>query len=227
MANSDKAQSLITPIITAYTGAAAGESSALKHALECGSLLNRAMETVKADGDKWGRWRKKNLPDVQEETDKVYRRLAIASEKIEAIFADCKSIRDAIAKAAKYDLKTWELKPPKPEKPSKAKPASGSTATGQAPPVTDTPTLEQALKDKAGDEILIAISDDEEKLEEVAKASIGKLTPKQVCAILTETWEQEDIQKLQQGLSIFLVNNKKSEPSSLPKRPVGQQATAN
>jgi hypothetical protein len=53
----DKALSLVGPIITAYNAAEKAGADALRHALECGKHLCTAYETVTAEKGK-GKWRR-------------------------------------------------------------------------------------------------------------------------------------------------------------------------
>ena len=86
--------SLVGPIMDAYNAAEKAGANALSHALECGKHLREAHKTV--GKGKWKKWRDNNLLTVSEETERVYRRLAEAVAKKEDVFADCKSIRDAL-----------------------------------------------------------------------------------------------------------------------------------
>lgn len=67
-------------------------------------------------------------------------------------------------------------------------PKGDSTATGLPPPEADKPStgLEAELENAAADEIIDSIKDDADKLQEIAKASIAKLTPDKVCLALTK-----------------------------------------
>ena len=53
-------------------------------------------------------------------------------------------------------------------------------------------------------EIIANIQDDADKLEEVAKASIVKLTPDKVCDALTQAWDVEQLRDLAKRLSAHL-----------------------
>ena len=87
--------------------------------------------------------------------------------------------------------------PPKPRpKPNAAE--TGNGVTGLQPPPADRPStgLEAELENAGADEIISNIQGDAEKLEEVAKASLAKLTPDKVCSALIEVWEEKDISEL-------------------------------
>jgi hypothetical protein len=173
----------------AYNAAEKAGSNALRYALECGKHLNAAMKDV--GNGKWKKWRDQNLPAVSEETERLYRRLAEALAKKPDVFASCNSIRKAMEVLAKYNLKDMTLKPPRP------KPAeSGNGVTGLAPPEHDTPSTDPAvvLGEIAADEIIANI--DTDKLVDVAKASIVKLSPDKVSAALIEAWTAEQLRDL-------------------------------
>src|SRR5262249_37647026 len=144
----------------------------------------------------------KNLKEVSEETERVYRRLANAVAMKEDFFAECTSIRDALTHLAKYDPDTLELKPERPRQTKVAKSKSGSSATALQPaPPTDPVAVLQASD---ADEIITNIRDDADKLEGVARGSIIALTPQAVCDALKETWDRERIIDLHDLLAAHL-----------------------
>jgi hypothetical protein len=202
MANESKALVYVGPIMTAYNAAEKAGASALAHALECGKQLNLAKEDVDEvmGKGKWKGWCKQNLPLVSEETERVYRRLADAVAKKENIFAKCKSIRAALQHLSGFDENLNEK--PKPVRTSK--PRSGSSAAGLDAPETAS-GLEAELENAAPDEIIKGIQDDTDKLEEVARASVAKLTPEKVCDALTKAWAEDQIKELRQRLSAHLL----------------------
>jgi hypothetical protein len=172
----------------AYNAAEKAGASALGYALECGKHLNAAKKDV--GKGKWKKWCENNLPAVSEETERVYRRLAEALAKKEDVFAACKSIRDALQHLSGLD----ENLEPKPKKPRTQR--TGSSATGLHPPETDTTStgLKAELENAAADEIVVSI--DTDKLEEVAKASLVKLSPDKVCDALTKAWTADQLHDL-------------------------------
>jgi len=91
--------------MTAYKAAQRAEVDALKYAFECGYHLNLAKENVEEANGKWKSWCKENIPEIPQTTENLYRRLADAVANDENIFADCKSIRDAIKKLPKRERK--------------------------------------------------------------------------------------------------------------------------
>src|SRR5215472_831944 len=107
MAN-DNALSFVGKIKTAFKAAQKAEGDALKHATECGYHLNLAKENVEEAKGKWKSWCKENIPEIPQTTENLYRRLALAHGNDENIFADCKSIRDAIKKLPKRERKSKE-----------------------------------------------------------------------------------------------------------------------
>jgi hypothetical protein len=214
--STDKALSLVGPITQAYNAAEKAGADALHYALECGKHLNSAYETVTAEKSKgkWKQWRETNLPKVSEETERLYRRLAAAVEKREDAFAKCKSIRTAIKHLSGLD-ENLNPKPPAP-RPQR----TGSSATGLQPPETDTPSggLKVELENAAADEIIGNIQDDADKLEEVAKASIAKLTPDKVCRALTKAWDADRLRDLNRQVTAYLATLG-STPQSTSARP--------
>ena len=200
MASDDKALQYVGPIMEAYNAAEKAGASALGYALECGKHLNAAKADV--GNGKWKKWCGEKLK-VSEETERLYRRLAEALAKKPDVFASCNSIRKAMEELAKYNLKDMTLKPPRPERPTPAQ--SGNGVTGLQPPEADTPPtgLKAELENAAADEIIVSI-DDTDKLEEVAKASIVKLTPDKVSAALIEAWNAEQLSALASRLTAHL-----------------------
>jgi hypothetical protein len=150
---------------------------------------------------KWKKWREENLREVSEETERLYRRLADAVAQDENFFVKCKSIRAAMKHLAKYEDKDGKLVL-KPERPRQQRSRSGNDVTGLTPPETDTPStgLEAELENAAADEIIGSI--DADKLEEVAKASIAKLTPDKVCVTLVDGWHDDGV-KLNQLVKLI------------------------
>jgi hypothetical protein len=203
----DKALSFVGQITKAYEAAARADANALSYALECGKYLNLAKENVEETSGKgkWKKWRDSNLK-VSEETERLYRRLAQAVSLNQNIYVDCKSIRDAMTQLAKFKIEDGKLVA-KPQKSRTSRPAgTGSTATGLPPTETATPPagLEAELENAAADEIISSIADDVDKLEEVAAASIAKLTPEKVCKALTDAWTADQLRDLNIKLTAHL-----------------------
>ena len=192
--------SLVGPIMDAYNAAEKAGANALGYALECGKHLNAAKADV--GNGKWKKWCGEKLK-VSEETERLYRRLAEAFAKKPDVFASCNSIRKAMEELAKYNLKDMTLKPPRPERPTPAQ--SGNGVTGLQPPEADTPPtgLKAELENAAADEIIVSI-DDTDKLEEVAKASIVKLSPEKVCDALTKAWSADELRDLIKRVNMYL-----------------------
>jgi hypothetical protein len=69
-------------------------------------------------------------------------------------------------------------------------------------------------------EIIANIKDDTDKLEEVAKASIVKLTPDKVCDVLTKAWSAEQLHDLTKRVSAYLATlTAPPAPSALRRSP--------
>jgi len=195
----DNPLTFVGPIMDAYNAAEKAGAGALRYALECGKHLNLAKENVEAAKGKWKKWREQNLPAVSEETERVYRRLAEAVAKKEDVFANCKSIRDAIKHLSGLD-ENLEPKPAPAKKPRKSQ--TGSSATGLEPTQTDTISVLEAELENAADEIISNIHD-ADKLEDVAKASIIKLSPDKVYTALTQAWDRDQLRDLIKRLMSF------------------------
>jgi hypothetical protein len=200
----DKALQYVGDIMDAYKAAEKAGATALGHALECGKHLRSAFNTVEAQSGKgkWKSWCKTNLPDVSEETERVYRRLANAVALKEDFFAGCTSIRGALAHLSKFDPETLEPRAAPTSRPRKSQ--SGSTATAPDPAPSTDPAV--VLHATAADEIIDNIKDDTDKLEGVARQSIIALTPEAVCDALTEAWGYDQIVDLQNRLVEYLNN---------------------
>ena len=178
---SNSAASFVDPINAQYREVVKAEKSALPHAIKCGELLNLAKENVKAEKMKWGEWLKVNCPDIAQETASLYTRLAEHKSKV----SKAKSIREA-----------RELLP-------KAKPRGREPEISNA--VTNSTDPAVVLQATDAGEILANIQDDTDKLEEIAKASIVKLTPDKVCVALTKAWSADQLRDLITRVNAYLV----------------------
>ena len=174
------AASFVDPINAEYREVVKAEKSALPHAIKCGELLNLAKENVKAEKMKWGEWLKVNCPDIAQETASLYTRLAEHKSKV----SKAKSIREA-----------RELLP-------KAKPRGREPEISNA--VTNSTDPAVVLQATDAGEILANIQDDTDKLEEIAKASIVKLTPDKVCVALTKAWSADQLRDLITRVNTYL-----------------------
>jgi hypothetical protein len=189
-----KALSLVGPIITAYNAAEKAGATALTSALECGNHLNTAMEAV--GNRKWKQWREEHLSSISEETERLYRRLAVAASKKEGFFADCRSIRDAIKHLSGFD-KDLNPRPPKP-------PHTGSGANGPTPTSTDTGGLEGELRNADADEIISGLGHDADKIADLAVRSIASLSPEKVCDALKKAWTKDQFDDLIKRVNSYL-----------------------
>jgi hypothetical protein len=205
----------------AYNAAEKAGASALGYALECGKHLNAAKADV--GNGKWKKWCGEKLK-VSEETERLYRRLAEALAKKPDVFASCNSIRKAMEELAKYNLKDMTLKPPRPPRPTSAQ--SGNGVTALQPPEADTSSgLKAELENAAADEIIVSI--DADKLEEVAKASIAKLSPDKVCDAIIGAFSPSQIADLTRRLNDHVLRQPKATavpppPPELHRRPLAQ-----
>jgi hypothetical protein len=184
--NTATAAYLIDQIKAEYREVVKAESSALPHAIKCGEFLNLAKGTVKAANGKWSDWLGVNCPEIAQETASLYMRLAEHKAKV----GKAKSIREA-----------RELLP-------KSKPRGGGNRNSnkQGPEISNAVTNSAdpavVLQTAAADEIIANIQDDDEKMEEVAKASIVKLSPDKICDALTRVWDRDQIDDLRNLLPL-------------------------
>jgi hypothetical protein len=176
------ASSFVDPINAEYREVVKAERAALPHAIKCGELLNLAKENVKEEKMKWGEWLKVNCPDIAQETASLYMRLAEHKSKV----GKAKSIREA-----------RELLP-------KAKPRGREREPEISNGVTNSTDPAVVLQATDAGEIIANIQDDTDKLEEVAKASIVKLTPDKVCVALTKAWSAEQLRDLIKQVNTYL-----------------------
>jgi hypothetical protein len=191
---SNSAASFVDQINTEYREVVKAERAALPHAIKCGELLNHAKENVKAEKMKWGDWLKVNCPEISQETASLYMRIA----EHKRLVSKAKSIREA-----------RDLLP-------KAKPRGRQLEISNG--VTNSTDPAVVLQATGADEIIANIQDDEDKLEEVAKASITKLSPDKVCDVLTKTWSAEQLHDLAKRVNAYLATLTVTAPSSSYRR---------
>ena len=197
------AASFVDPINAEYREVVKAERSALPHAIKCGELLNLAKENVKAEKMKWGEWLKVICPDIAQETASLYMRLAEHKGKV----GKAKSIREA-----------RELLPKAKPRGREREPEISNAVTNSTGP-TDPAVVLQATD--AG-EIIANIEDDADKLEEVARASIVKLSPDKVCDVLTRAWTAEQLHDLAKRVNTYLATLTATAPSSSYRRTPAQ-----
>src|SRR6516165_12319836 len=185
---SNSAASFVDPINAEYREVVKAEKAALPHAIKCGELLNLAKENVKEEKMKWGEWLKVNCPDIAQETASLYMRLAEHKSKV----SKAKSIREA-----------RELLP-------KAKPRGREPEISNA--VTNSTDPAVVLQATDAGEIIANIQDDADKLEEIAKASIVRLSPDKVCIALTKAWSADQLRDLITRVSTYLATLTSAPP---------------
>jgi hypothetical protein len=184
------ASSFVDPINAEYREVVKAERAALPHAIKCGELLNLAKENVKEEKMKWGEWLKVNCPDIAQETASLYMRLAEHKSKV----SKAKSIREA-----------RELLP-------KAKPRGHEREPEISNAVTNATDPAVVLQATDAGEIIANIQDDADKLEEIAKASIVKLSPDKVCVALTKAWSADQLRDLIKQVSTYLATLASAPP---------------
>lgn len=219
----DNALSFVGQIMTAYKAVMKAEGQALKYAIECGVALYLAKENVESTKPKgkWNAWLKENCSEIQPRTERPYRQLASAVGDDPDIFADCDSIRSALVK----------LNPPPDPTPtanseSDSDDEDGEEESGNALPHPSfaTEDLTEMLENCAVDEIGKAL-EDADKLDEVATASIVKLTPDKVCVALTKAWDAEQLLDLVKRVNAYL--SSLTGTSSSYRRPAAQPLPEN
>jgi len=202
MTTPSSASSFIEQIKTEYRAVVEAEKSALPHAIKCGEFLKLAKENLKAErGGNWSDWLGVNCPEIAQETASLYMRLAEHKAKV----GKAKSIREA------RDLLP-KAKPRGREEPEISNGVTNSTDPAVVLQATD-----------AG-EIIANIQDDTDKLEEVAKASIVKLSPDKVCDVLTKAWTADQLNDLIKRVNAYLATLTATAPSSSYRRSPAQPA---
>src|SRR6516225_12026242 len=186
----NSAASYVDPINVEYREVVKAERAALPHAIKCGELLNLAKENVKAEKMKWGEWLKVNCPDIAQETASLYMRLAEHKTKV----SKAKSIREA-----------RELLPKAKPRGREREPEISNAVTNSADPAV-------VLQATDAGEIIANIQDDADKLEEIAKASIVRLSPDKVCIALTKAWSADQLRDLITRVSTYLATLTSAPP---------------
>jgi hypothetical protein len=177
------ASSFIEQIKTEYRAVVEAEKSALPHAIKCGEFLKLAKENLKAErGGNWSDWLGVNCPEIAQETASLYMRLAEHKAKV----GKAKSIREA-----------RELLPKAKPRGRKEGPEISNTVTNSTDPAV-------VLQATGADEIIANIQDDTDKLEEVAKASIAKLSPDKLYNALVKAWTIDEVRELSKQLTTYL-----------------------
>jgi hypothetical protein len=195
----DSALTFVGQIMTAYKAAMRVEGEALKAAIECGKYLNLAKENVKADKRKWLPWLKQNCPEISQQTASLYMRLA-DPENLDKLVG-VKTIRDAdkaLRQSSRRDEDDDEGDDD--DDTDDTDDETNNTLLVETP---GSPDLKALMENCGVDEIGIALRD-ADKLEEVAIASIAKLSPDKVCGALTKAWGADQLRDLSRRLNAFL-----------------------
>ena len=80
------------------------------------------------------------------------------------------------------------------------------------------PDLKDLIQNCDADEIIDNLEDDADKLEEVAAASIAKLTPEKVCDVLKEALAEDQLRELRSLLNTYL-SSLSGTPQDTPDAP--------
>jgi hypothetical protein len=183
---SNSAASFIDQIKAAYREVVKAETSALPHAIKCGEFLALAKENLKAEqGGKWSDWLEANCKEIAQETASLYMRLA----KNKKLVSKAKSINEART-----------LLPKQQPRGNRNGNQQGEISNG----VTNSTDPAVVLQATDAGEIIANIQDDADKLEEVAKASVVKLTPEKVCDALTKAWSADELRNLVARVNVYL-----------------------
>jgi hypothetical protein len=217
----DNALSFVGQIQTEHKAVLKADGEALKHAIECGKYLNLARENVESTKPKgkWGAWLKEHCPEILPRTERVYRQLATAVAGNPDIFADCDSIRSALAKLNEPKDDDEESKDDSSEDNSDKCDDEEETGSALPHPSFASEDLTEMLENCGVDEIGKAL-EDAEKLEEVATASIARLTPDKVCDALIKAWDAEQLAGLVKRVNAHLSTQTGTSPSSSHRQPI-------
>jgi hypothetical protein len=201
MTTQSSASAFIEQIKTEYRAVVEAEKSALPHAIKCGEFLKLAKENLKAErGGNWSDWLGVNCPEIAQETASLYMRLA----EHKKLVGKAKSINEART-----------LLPKQKRRGRKQEPEISNAVTNSTDPAV-------VLQATDAGEIIANIEDDTDKLEEVAKASIVKLSPDKVCVALTQTWSADQLRDLIKLVNEYLGTLTVTTPSTSYRRPPAQ-----
>ena len=201
MTTQSSASAFIEQIKTEYRAVVEAEKSALPHAIKCGEFLKLAKENLKAErGGNWSDWLSVNCPEIAQETASLYMRLA----EHKKLVSKAKSIREA-----------RELLPKAQPRGREREPEISNAVTNSTDPAV-------VLQATDAGEIIANIEDDADKLEEVARASIVKLSPDKVCDVLTRAWTAEQLHDLAKRVNTYLATLTATAPSSSYRRTPAQ-----
>jgi hypothetical protein len=169
----DSALAFVGQIMTAYRAAMKVEGDALRAAIECGKYLNLAKENVKAANGKWEAWRKKNCPEISQQTASLYMRLAENKDEI----GGAKTIREA----------DMMLRKPRDDEDDQDETDDDAEDTGDetnnallVEPQPASPDLVALLKNVGADEVVTALHQagwDAEKVKKLVSLLTASLQP--------------------------------------------------
>jgi hypothetical protein len=216
----DSASVFVGDILRTYKAAMRVEGEALKAAMECGKYLNLAQENVKADNGgkkgKWLPWLKQNCPEISQQTASLYMRLA-DPENLDKLVG-VKTIRDADAALRKPRDEDGGGDGDSDDAGDDDDNADDETNNALLKSKRGPPDLKDLMENCGADEIIDNLEDDADKLEEVAAASIVKLTPEKVYEVLRETWTTDQLRDLRSRLNTYL-SSLSSTPQDTPDAP--------
>jgi hypothetical protein len=165
----DSALPFVGQIMTAYRAAMKVEGDALRAAIECGKYLNLAKENVKAAKGKWEAWRKKNCPEISQQTASLYMRLDANKDKIEG----AKTIREA-------DMMLRQPRDDEQDQDETDNDADEDETNNALLVGNGSPDLVMLLKNVGPDELVIALQQagwDAEQVKKLASILTASLQP--------------------------------------------------
>jgi hypothetical protein len=175
---------------------------ALQNAFRAGELLC-AVKDGQDHGD-WETWLSNNCANISPRTARLYMNL---SRKEDALMAAAEQNGNTVADLSVREAQKLLAKPLTPEQKAERQAAKdkkkAEEEAAKKKAGTASPDLKDLLENSGVDEIGIALHD-AEKLEDVAKASIVKLTPDKACDVLTQAWSFEEIVNLHNLLARYL-----------------------
>jgi hypothetical protein len=241
MSESEKGLSYVPQIKAAYTELMAAQHSKLQIAIRLGGHINDAREALedgtKSSHGKWMTYCKTYFPEISHRTINVYMSLAKHRDKFteeansqraaKLVGEGDLSIREAIDAVNKAD--GGGINTPTEEATTRAAKAAATRATNKAAKEAEAETAKAATKsadlatvlsDKAADEILDTITDDDKKAE-LLKQQLKTAKPLRLAVILKDVWKIDDVQQLVSALTRLLTTTETKAPAkdlTIPKQ---------
>jgi len=213
----------IRQINAAHDAVVNAARDALQNAIRAGELLI-AVKDGQDHGD-WEIWLANNCPNISDRTARLYMKLAKEEDKLtKAAEENGNTVADLSVREAQKLLATPLTEAQRAERAKKRAAAAAEAAkkNAEANKPTGSPDLKDLMDNCGADEIVKPLQDDPEKLEEVAKASIVKLTPDKVYDALIGAWRADQLHDLAKLVNAYLATLTPTAPSSSYRRPLAQ-----